>query len=195
MIGGKLASYRLFAEEATDLVARRLGVNKPGTAHVSPLPGGETQVDPLTLAMNYGVDPTVATRLEYRHGSRADRILDRVRANPREAAVVCPCEPVTEAEIRHVVENEWAQSVDDVSRRTRLGLGSCGGMRCAGRCGAIVAEMTDRSPAVGLRLALEFLEQAGRRRAPAVGPEQARQEALGLAAARSALGQREKELV
>jgi glycerol-3-phosphate dehydrogenase len=195
MIGGKLASYRLFAEEATDLVARRLGVNKPGTAHVSPLPGGETQIDPLTLAMNYGVDPTVATRLEYRHGSRADRILDRVRSNPREAAVVCPCEPVTEAEIRHVVENEWAQSVDDVSRRTRLGLGSCGGMRCAGRCGAIVAEMTDRSPAVGRRLALEFLEQAGRRRAPAVGPQQARQEALGLAAARSALGHGEKELV
>lgn len=188
MIGGKLASYRLFAEETADAVAKRLGVKTPGTAHVAPLPGGDTQVDPLSLAGNYGVDATVATRLEYRHGSRAESVLDRVRANPREASVVCPCEPVIEAEVRHVVMYEWAASVEDVSRRTRLGLGACGGMRCAGRCGAIVAEMTERSPAVGRRLALEFLEHAARRRAPAVGPEQARQEALGLAVARSALG-------
>src|SRR6185436_21086521 len=96
--------------------------------------------------------------------------------------------PVTEAEVRYVVEQEWARSVDDVSRRTRLGLGSCGGMRCAGRCGALVAEMTDRSPDFGRKSALSFLKQSARRRAPALGPEQARQEALGLAVARSSLG-------
>jgi glycerol-3-phosphate dehydrogenase len=188
MIGGKLASYRLFSEEAADAVAKRLGVKTPGTAHVSPLPGGDMQIDPLTLAGNYNIDASVATRLEYRHGSRADRVLDRVRANPREASVVCPCEPVIEAEVRYVVEHEWARSVEDVSRRTRLGLGACGGMRCAGRCGALVAEMTDQAPEVGRKSALSFLTQSARRRAPALGPEQARQEALGLAVARSALG-------
>ncbi|MBM4363923.1 MAG: FAD-dependent oxidoreductase, partial [Deltaproteobacteria bacterium] len=46
MIGGKLASYRLFAEEMTDIVARRLGVVAPGSSHRSPLPGGERRVDP-----------------------------------------------------------------------------------------------------------------------------------------------------
>jgi glycerol-3-phosphate dehydrogenase len=106
----------------------------------------------------------------------------------REAAVLCPCEPVLEAEVRYVIQNEWAQTVDDVSRRTRLGLGACGGMRCAARCGAIVAEMTGRSPLDGQRMALDFLEAAARRRLSAVGPIQARQEALSLASIRAQVG-------
>jgi glycerol-3-phosphate dehydrogenase len=112
---------------------------------------------------------------------------------PREASVVCPCEPVTEAEVRYTVEHEWARTVEDVSRRTRLGLGACGGMRCAARCGAIVAEMNGESPATGRRHALDFLDQAGRRRVCAVGPEQARQEALLLASVRSSLGLEREE--
>jgi glycerol-3-phosphate dehydrogenase len=100
---------------------------------------------------------------------------------------------VLEAEIRYVVEHEWARTVDDVSRRTRLGLGSCGGMRCAARCGAIVAEMTEESPEEGRRLALDFLEAGARRRLSVVGAEQARQEALLLASVRASLGLRKDE--
>jgi len=111
-----------------------------------------------------------------------------MRKNPTEARIVCECEPVTEAEIRYVVENELAVSVDDVSRRTRLGLGACGGMRCAAHCGALVASLTGRSPEAGRRDALRFLESAAKRRVAAVGPEQARQEALALAALGSELG-------
>jgi glycerol-3-phosphate dehydrogenase len=188
MVGGKLASYRLFAEEMTDVLAARLGNGEARRTHLLPLPGGDVQVDPLALARTHGVDPVVATRLEYRHGSRAERVLERVARDPREGAVVCPCEPVTLAEVRYVIEHEWARTVDDVSRRTRLGLGACGGMRCAGRCGAVVAEMTDRAPAEGRRLALDFLETAARRRLAVIGREQARQEALLLSSVRSALG-------
>jgi len=188
MVGGKLASYRLFSEEMADAIAARLGNGTPGRTHTTALPGGDAQVDPLALARSYGVDPVVGTRLEYRHGSRAERVLERVKREPTEAQITCPCEPVLEAEIRYSVENEWARTVDDVARRTRLGLGACGGMRCAARCGAIIAEMTDRSPEHGRRLALDFFTLAARRRASAIGPLQARQEALQLATIRSALG-------
>jgi glycerol-3-phosphate dehydrogenase len=188
MVGGKLASYRLFAAEMTDVLSLRLGNTTRGRTETSALPGGDEQLDPLTLASAHHVDATVATRLEYRHGSRAVRVLERVARNPAEAAVVCPCEPVIEAEVRYACEHEWARTVDDVSRRTRLGLGACGGMRCAARCGAIVAEMTERSPRDGHRLALGFLETASRRRVSIVSPLQARQEALQLAAVRSSLG-------
>ena len=41
-----------------------------------------------------------------------------------------------------------------MARRTRLGLGACGSMRCALRCGRIVADATDRSPEDGQRMAL-----------------------------------------
>jgi glycerol-3-phosphate dehydrogenase len=188
MLGGKLASFRQFSEEMTDVIARRLRVQVACSTHVTPLPGGDEAVDPMQLVVTAGMEAVTATRLEYRHGSRSLHIVDRMLREPREAAVVCPCEPVTEAEIRYTVAHELARTVEDVSRRTRLGLGVCGGLRCAARCGRIVAEMTDRSPRDGLRLAHGFLASAARRRAAAVGPDQARQEALGLAALRAELG-------
>ncbi|HEX4336515.1 MAG TPA: glycerol-3-phosphate dehydrogenase/oxidase [Polyangiaceae bacterium] len=188
MVGGKLASYRLFAEEATDVVASRLGRSSKSTTHTTPLPGGDKELDPLLFAKAHHLEPMAAARLLYRHGTRAQRIMERVKKTPAEGATICPCEPVLEAEVRYAVDCEWAKSVDDVARRTRLGLGACGGMRCAARCGAIVAEMTERSPAEGRGLALEFLDRARRKRAPAVGPEQAREEALSLASLRASLG-------
>ena len=188
MIGGKLASYRLFSEEMTDVIAQRLGNTAPRRSHVSPLPGGDEQVDPMQLVVQGGMEAVTATRLEYRHGSRSLRVLERMQQKPREAAVVCSCEPVTEAEIRYVIEQEMAQDVADVARRTRLGLGACGGMRCALRCGRIVADATGRSPEVGQQLAIDFLAQAARRRSAAVGSAQARQEALTLAALQAEIG-------
>jgi glycerol-3-phosphate dehydrogenase len=188
MIGGKLASYRLFSEQMTDVLAARLAIRAPCRTHRAPLPGGDEQVDPMQLVVRAGMEAVTATRLEYRHGSRSLRVIDRMFQHPREAAVVCPCEPVTEAEIRYAVKEELARTVDDVSRRTRLGLGVCGGMRCAARCGRIVAEMTGQAPEAGLSSALKFLEGAGRRRAALMGPEQARQEALNIAVLRAELG-------
>lgn len=188
MIGGKLASYRLFAEEMTDVIAARLGNTAAKRSHVSPLPGGDEQVDPMQLVVQGGMEAVTATRLEYRHGGRSLRVLERMLQKPREAAVVCTCEPVTEAEIRYVIEQEFANDVSDVARRTRLGLGACGGMRCALRCGRIVADATGRSPEAGQQLAIEFLAQGARQRSAAVGPAQARQEALSLAALHAEIG-------
>jgi glycerol-3-phosphate dehydrogenase len=188
MIGGKLASYRMFSEAMTDVLARRLHVRTACRTHVAPLPGGDDSVDPMKLVVVGGMEAVTATRLEYRHGGRSLRVVERMLRAPREAAVVCPCEPVTEAEIRYVVSTEFARTVDDVARRTRLGLGACGGQRCAARCGRLVASLTGRSPAEGLEMAVDFLAGAARRRAPAVGPDQARQEALNLGALRAQLG-------
>ncbi|MFO0547986.1 MAG: glycerol-3-phosphate dehydrogenase/oxidase [Polyangiaceae bacterium] len=188
MVGGKLASYRLFAEEMTDVLARRFRLGSPCSTHKSFLPGGDEVIDPFALAERLEIDAVAARRLVYRHGSRALRIEERIRERPREASVVCPCEPVLEAEVRHAVKDELARSVDDVSRRTRLGLGACGGMRCAARCGQIVAEERGLDPRFGREMALRFLLRRARTRVVALGPEQARQEAYAIAVARSELG-------
>jgi glycerol-3-phosphate dehydrogenase len=142
----------------------------------------------MRLVLDGGMEAVTATRLEYRHGSRSLRILERMRQDPREAAVACACEPVTVAEIRYVIDQELATSVEDVSRRTRLGLGACGGMRCAARCGRIVADATGKSPAQGLAMAMRFLRATARRRSAAIGAAQARSEALALASLRAELG-------
>jgi len=189
MIGGKLASYRIFAEQMTDALIRHLDVPAtPCRTHVAPLPGGEHAASRSALVEATGIDAVAAVRLAYRHGARAERIAERIRSNPLEASVVCPCEPVIEAEVRHVVRHEMAASVDDVARRTRLGLGSCGGMRCAARCGQIVAEECGFEPRAGARLALRFLVRQAKTRAVAVGPAQASQEALIVSSLRSELG-------
>lgn len=181
MLGGKLASYRLFAEEMTDAIASRLRVRATCQTHLLPLPGGDEVVgreEAQALAEAFGLDEVATRRLCARHGTGARRLLLEGTKEKTALHVVCPCEPVTEAEIRHVVRREWARSVEDVSRRTRLGLGSCAGMRCAAACGRIVAEERQLSPEEGLKSAAEFLRAGLRRRLPAMGPEQARQEAL-----------------
>jgi glycerol-3-phosphate dehydrogenase len=188
MVGGKLASYRLFSEEMTDVIAQRLGRGSPCQSHTLALPGGDEAVDPMQLVLEGGMEAVTATRLEYRHGSRSLRILERMQRDPREAAVACACEPVTVAEIRYVIDQELATSVEDVSRRTRLGLGACAGMRCAARCGRIVADATGKSPAQGLAMAMRFLRASARRRSAAIGAAQARSEALALASLRAELG-------
>ncbi|WP_104986443.1 glycerol-3-phosphate dehydrogenase/oxidase [Sorangium cellulosum] len=188
MIGGKLASFRLFAEEMTDVLARRFDLGARCATHAIALPGGDRAVDALALSRRLEIDAVAGRRLVYRHGSRALRIEERVRERPREAATVCPCEPVIEAEVRYVLRHELARSVADVARRTRLGLGACGGMRCAARCGQIVAQELSLPPREGMRQAAEFLARQAVTRAVALGPEQARQEALAIASVRSELG-------
>lgn len=182
MLGGKLASYRLFAEEMTDVIASRLGKSARCQTHVLPLPGGESPAlapESRKWAARFELDELTVSRLCFRHGARALPMLEEAPVSQRR--VVCPCEPVTELEIRHTVRSEWARSVDDVSRRTRLGMGSCGGMRCAFACGQIVAEERGLDSAFARDSAAHFHQQALRRRLPAMGPEQARQEALNAA--------------
>jgi glycerol-3-phosphate dehydrogenase len=170
------------------LVARLARGASPCRTHIAPLPGGERTVSRRALAERLGIDAIAAARLVYRHGARSEVIAERIAERRQEAAVVCPCEPVIEAEVRHVVRNEWAATVDDVARRTRLGLGACGGMRCAARCGQIVAQERGLSPRDGARQALRFLTRQASTRAVAVGPLQAQQEALVLSSLRSELG-------
>jgi glycerol-3-phosphate dehydrogenase len=190
MIGGKLASYRLFSQELSDRVAtREFDVQVPCATHVRPLPGGNRVPDAMATASEHGLTPVAARRLIYRHGTRALRVLERAAQRPSERHVTCPCEPVLEAEVRYAVREEMACTVHDVARRTRLGLGACGGMRCAARCGQIVAQERGLSSREARAMASEFLEHQARTRLVALGPEQARQEALSLAHVRASLGE------
>jgi glycerol-3-phosphate dehydrogenase len=61
-------------------------------------------------------------------------------------------------------------------------------MRCAARCGQIVAQELGLSPQDGLRQACSFLAKQSQTRAVALGPEQAQQEALAIASVRAELG-------
>jgi glycerol-3-phosphate dehydrogenase len=132
IVGGKLASYRAQSEEATDWIFSRLGRRQVACrTHEEPLPGGELVPDPAALASEYGVDPGVAARLVYRHGSRASEVLRLVREDARLGLVLCRSEGILAAEVIHCVRHEKVRRLQDLRRRIKLTAGACGGLDCA----------------------------------------------------------------
>lgn len=159
MAGGKLASYRVMAEEATDIVCKRLGKGGVCTTADLALPGGEDHDTTIDAFASLGVDTMTATRLLYRHGSRAEDIRVMMRENPRWRAVIDPCEPVTEAELRYCIRNEHVRTLDDLKRRCRLGIGQDGGARSAMRAAQIFAEEMGHHASLVPELARDFLQR------------------------------------
>jgi glycerol-3-phosphate dehydrogenase len=179
--GGKLAMYRLMAEHATDAVCRKLGVDVACRTHEEPLPGGDEAVDEDAVADEYNAPRYVVRRLAYRHGSRCRRILDMIREDPALGALVCRCEPVTEAEIRYVIRHEMARTLDDLRRRTRVGSGPCQGARCNFLAAAILADELNLAPGQALAASAEFLQQRWKGKAPILRGDNLAQEELNQA--------------
>ncbi len=124
--GGKITTHRRLAEAVMARIASYFTPRAPWTA-ISQLPGGEFPVgefDALVQQM-IGRWPFLAKaharRLARAYGRRAERILKDARSmddlGPRLTG------DLTGAEVRYLVEHEWAQTADDVLwRRSKLGL-------------------------------------------------------------------------
>jgi len=180
LTGGKLASFRMMSEEAADVVCEYLGHDVSSETAERPLPGAEDELDATRWAGEYDLSEAIVRKLIRRHGSRTDALLRHARDERGDAGhVVCRCQQVLDSEIRHVVHHEWARSLGDVMRRTRLGTGPCGGVDCAHRAAAVMARELDRSPAWAVRAAEVFLAQRLHARRPTLFGSQARYEAIG----------------
>jgi glycerol-3-phosphate dehydrogenase len=171
--GGKLAAYRLMAEDAADRLCAALGVREPSRSATTPLPGGDGTLDVLATAKRFRTPVAAVVRLGFRHGTRTAKVLADhdlesgvAVAAPR---VVCACEPVLDAELRHVVVNEGVCRLTDCALRVRLGIGACQGAGCTSHAAAVLADVLDW-PAE--RCALEvraFVDERWRAVAPALG--------------------------
>ena len=159
LAGGKLASYRVMAEEATDAICQRLG-GFGGACETggTPLPGGHAHDLTIEAFTELGLSGAAARRILYRHGSRAEQIRAMMVDQPRTRALVDPLEPVTEAELRHVIRTEHVVTVDDLKRRSRLGIASDGAARCAVRASQILSEELSIEPDLVPELARDFLQ-------------------------------------
>jgi glycerol-3-phosphate dehydrogenase len=145
VVGGKLASYRIQAEEVVDLALRQLG--RPAVACVTgelPLPGAEEPPDFVTLAQQIPLPAAALERIWRRVGSRIPRIFDA--ATPADLAPVCRAEAVTAAEIRYAVEVEGCRTLDDLFRHVHVGAGGCDGSDCAATAAQIMLELLEWQP-------------------------------------------------
>jgi glycerol-3-phosphate dehydrogenase len=173
--GGKLAAYRLMAEDASDRLCAALGVHGPCLTATTPLPGGEGELDVLAVARRFGASVPAVVRLGFRHGSRAARVLadpgrepgtDPSRPPPR---TVCACEPVLDAELLHAACREGLRTLDDCSLRVRLGVGACQGAACASEAAGLLARALGWSAEQASREVAGFAARRWRAVAPALG--------------------------
>jgi glycerol-3-phosphate dehydrogenase len=130
VIGGKITTYRRLAEAVLQRLApslpRRPGL-APGWTGTVPLPGGEVDAEeiPQLLARVARSHPFLseahADRLVHTYGARAAQVLGGATSAAglgRNFGAT-----LTEAEVRYLVEGEWARTAEDVVwRRTKLGL-------------------------------------------------------------------------
>lgn len=119
IVGGKLTTFRLMAEQTSDLVCRKLGVSAASTTATDVLPGQG------------------AERHYYWLG---DRLAATEATGGGDAELICECEFVTRPLLDAFLRERWPCSLDDIRRGTRLGMGPCQGAFCTFRAAGVIAE-------------------------------------------------------
>ncbi|PWC45674.1 glycerol-3-phosphate dehydrogenase C-terminal domain-containing protein, partial [Azospirillum sp. TSO22-1] len=127
VFGGKITTYRKLAEAAMTKLAPHLPLANGSWSSRAPLPGGDFAVDGTgalitELRARYRfIEPEHMARLVRAYGTRtrvllgsATRVADLGRRFGGD---------LTEAEVRYLMAEEWAQTTEDVLwRRSKLGL-------------------------------------------------------------------------
>ena len=155
--GGKLMTYRLMAEWATDLACKKLGRDAKCETATTPLPGSEVTDSnaPVSHGKRHIIElPTDKKAAQGRHGTMTADI--DFEANNE--SLVCECEEVSVGEIRYAIRELHANNLVNLRRRTRLGMGTCQGCLCACRAASILGnELGDHAHA--LRDLCNFLNE------------------------------------
>jgi glycerol-3-phosphate dehydrogenase len=120
IVGGKLTTYRLMAQQTADLVCAKLGVDMPCSTADDILPG-------------QGQDPGY-----YWLG---ERLAEHEATGGGDAPLICECEFVTRPMLEGFLAERMPCSLDDVRRSTRLGMGPCQGAFCMFRAAGVVAAL------------------------------------------------------
>ena len=137
--GGKLMTYRLMAEIATDMVCAKLNVVR--------------KCETALLALNQGADPLVSPyRGRIYSPSRSSALLEG-------SLYLCECEKVTLGEIKELIASGQAETLTQLRRRTRMGMGKCPGRFCALRAARLMCSVGGQSAAQSGRDLADFINE------------------------------------
>ncbi len=121
IVGGKLTTHRLMAEQTVDHVAQRIGLTARCTTADEVLPD---QGEGHTYWLGH-------------------RLADHEAEGGGDADLLCECELVPRAMVDAYLDRHWPCTIDDVRRGTRVGMGPCQGAFCTFRVAGLVAERLD----------------------------------------------------
>ncbi len=138
ILGGKLTTFRLMAEKVADMVCAKLNVTVSSTTATTVL-------------------PSLHAKTAHIHQLR-DR-LGALEHGETPGGLVCECEIVTDPQIRTALTSGGADTIHDLRRDLRVGMGPCQGGFCAYRAAAIRHEVLKDAPAHSIELLKEFAER------------------------------------
>ena len=127
IFGGKITTYRRLAESMLEKINDIIGVKGKPWTEKSVLPGGDFPVSGVDALLNDisaqfpFLERHVVERLVRAHGVNVHKILGN--ASSLKDLGIDFGHGLTEAEVRYLIVNEWAQTADDVLwRRSKLGI-------------------------------------------------------------------------
>lgn len=152
---GKWTTYRKMAEVTVDLVCNKLGSPRECRTHLEELPGGK----------------------EHGHHHLGAR-LEKVEKARSFGELICECELATYQDVADAITKNGAQSIDDIRRDIRLGMGPCQGGFCTYRATGILHQLKP-TEVEKTNLALrDFLQERWKGLMPILWGQQLRQERL-----------------
>jgi glycerol-3-phosphate dehydrogenase len=152
IVGGKLTTFRLMAQETVDAVCRHLGTPRVCRTDTEPLPGSESGQT-------------------YRLGER----LARKEAHLTQEQLVCECELVSRSALEEAVTRTASTNLDDIRRQLRLGMGPCQGGFCIYRATGIMHALDGISGQHADASLLAFLQERWKGMWPVLYGDQLRQ--------------------
>lgn len=150
--GGKWTTYRLMAQEVSDLVCRKLGVARECRTHLEALPGCEI-------------------KQRFWPGTA----LQRVEQTAAMSNLVCECELVTVADVFDRLEREPDVTLHRLRQLHRLGMGSCQGGVCTYRATGLLHMRRRPSVSETNRQLADFLQERWKGMWPVLWGRQLRQ--------------------
>ncbi|SMC40995.1 anaerobic glycerol-3-phosphate dehydrogenase subunit GlpA [Sporomusa malonica] len=137
IVGGKLTTYRLMAEKMADKVCAKLDVKAECRTAIEPMIDDAPAAD-IQAAKQFFPAYTV-NRAASRLGPKLAEVVKSMEANPAKRQLLCECEMVTLAEVEAMAADDTSYSLEDVRRKTRMGMGTCQGAFCGFRTVGVVA--------------------------------------------------------
>ena len=141
MTGGKLTTFRLMAEKASDVVAKRLNNSNPCLTAERELPPS---------AKGAWTEPGKAPRVWMKNPERRDTL-------------ICECEMVSEYMVDNIVQSlkdEGAiPTLEEVGRRSRIGKGPCQGTFCSFRLAAYLYRKGELTEDQGMDQVRDFVNE------------------------------------
>lgn len=134
--GGKMMTYRLMAEKATDLACKKLGVTKICETATTPLPGSQG----LSSRESSKKYTTAHNAASGRQGHLAQEIS---ASSDEDKALVCECEEVSVGEVKYAMDKLHVHNLINLRRRTRTGMGTCQSELCACRAAGVMCSVSN----------------------------------------------------